>query len=392
MKGERNIVKSLRQLLETDIALRNLVEQSLRQAAIANPHPETNPVRSLDDWCAYLEYFLHHMPWQTMDIGEEASFFRRIDQNIGYFYFLLDQPLDALRRCGYIYPSLQYEPRIAAWLVEYNRTWGEYLSSSASWNDSYYSLARADARFELDTDRYESPTNWHSWNDFFARKLSQSYIDSNRQSIVNRQSSNRQLISPSDGLILDYPVKTMSADHLQDLLGDSPYAVRFAGGEAMHIVLDVFDYHRFHAPCDGRVVEQKIIPGIHAGGGVIIWDEAQGRYRYDSLGATDFQSLETRGVLVLDTSDFGYVALVAVGVQQVSSVQWVEKIQSPITHTFRSCPQGAKNNQSPLFLRVGEEIGSFLFGGSDIVLLFEPGKSPAFALGKSVKVGEKLEK
>ena len=367
MKRERNIVARLQQLLDDDEYLRQLVTQSLAQAAVANPHLHTNPVRTLDEWYVFLERFIHRMPWQTMDIGEDASFFRRIDQNIGYFYFLLDQPLEALKNHGYIYPSLQYEPRIAAWLVEYNKAWGEWLSSADSWNDTYYTLARTDARFELDTDRYESPANWHSWNDFFTRRLK------NHSAFSNQHSAFR---SPCDGVIMDYPAKTMSTNHLQNLLGDSQYAVCFKGGKAMHIVLDVFDYHRFHAPCDGQIVEQKIIPGIHAGGGVIIWDEAQGRYRYDSLGATDFQTLETRGVLVLDTPDFGYVALIAVGVQQVSSVQWTEELSA------------ISSQPSSEFLRVGEEIGRFLFGGSDIILLFEPGKAPAFELGKAVKVGE----
>ena len=361
------------QILDTDVSLRDLMEQSLAQAAIANPHRETNPVRNLEDWYTYLERFLHQMPWQTMDIGEDASFFRRIDQNIGYFYYLIDQPLDALRNKGYIYPSLQYEPRIAAWLVDFNKAWGEWLSGSDSWNDTYYNLARADARFELDTNRYESPSNWHSWNDFFTRRLK------NHSAFSNQHSAFR---SPCDGVIMDYPVKTMSTNHLQDLLGDSLYASLFEGGEAMHIVLDVFDYHRFHAPCEGRVVEQKIIPGIHAGGGVIIWDEAQGRYRYDTLGATDFQSLETRGILILDTPDFGYVALIAVGVQQVSSVQWSEKL-SEFSNQYSDTL-----HHTPYTIHQGTEIGSFKFGGSDIVLLFEPGKAPAFELGKFVKVGD----
>ena len=127
----------IQSLLDCDAELRQLAKQSLAQAAIANPHLRTNPVRSLDDWFAYLERFLHRMPWQTMNVGEDASFFRRIDQNIGYFYYLIDQPLDAFKDRGYWYPSLQYEPRIAAWLVEYNKAWGEWLSSADSWNDSY---------------------------------------------------------------------------------------------------------------------------------------------------------------------------------------------------------------------------------------------------------------
>ena len=361
MKVERNIVSCLRQLLTVDTTLRGLMEQSLQQAAMQNPHMQTNPVRTLDDWYAYLEYFLRHMPWENLDLGEKASFFRRIDQNIGYFYYLLDQPLEALKICGYWYPSLQYEPRIAAWLVDYNNAWGEWLSSLNSWNDTYYNLARTDARFELDTDRYESPSTWHSWNDFFTRKLKEPFAS---------HLSPLTFISPCDGVIMDYPVKTISTTHLQDLLGNSPYAACFEGGEAIHIVLDVFDYHHFHAPCDGRVVEQKIILGIHAGGGVIIWDEEQGRYRYDTLGAVGFQSLETRGVLVMDTPDFGYVALIAVGIQQVSSIQWTSILPTPYT------------------VHQGKELGAFLFGGSDVVLLFEPGKAPSFEIGKAVKVGD----
>ena len=359
MANHQSPISLVKSLLAADPALRQLAEQSLVQAAIANPHLRTNPVRTLDDWFAYLERFLRLMPWQAMDIGEDASFFRRIDQNIGYFYFLIDQPLEPLKGKGYIYPSLQYEPRIAEWLAEYNKAWGEYLSSPDSWNDSYYNLARADARFQLDTDRYESPSNWHSWNDFFARKLNHQL-----------QITNHQFVSPCDGVIASAPVKTSSLENWLDLLGDSPYREKFADGETTHIVLDVFDYHRFHSPCDGKIMEQKIIPGIHAGGGVIIWDEEQGRYRYDQLGATGFQSLETRGVLVLDTPDFGHVALIAVGVQQVSSVQW-----TTIHHT-------------PYTIHQGDELGCFKFGGSDIIILFEPGKAPAFQLGKSVKVGE----
>lgn len=347
-----------------NISLRALLEQSLAQAAVANPHRETNPVRTVEEWCAYVERFARCMPWQGMDIGEEASFFRRIDQNIGYFYFLLDQPLDALKDKGYIYPSLQYEPRVAAWLNDYNTAWGEWLSSPDSWNDSYYKLARSDARFELGTDRYESPEHWHCWNDFFARGLKAKLRD-------NVMTGSRNFLAPCDGEIAFSPVKTASITNWLDLLGDSPYRDAFAGGETTHIVLDVFDYHRFHAPCDGTVLECKTIEGIHAGGGVIIWDEEQGRYRYDQLGVTDFQMLETRGVLVMDTPDFGKIAMVAVGVQQVSSVQWTIRTPSAIT------------------IRQGNELGYFKFGGSDIVLFFESGRAPHIT-PRTVKAGEPL--
>jgi len=366
-------------LLDSDPELKQWMMQSLQQAAIANPHRDTNPVRTLDDWYAYLERFLHRMPWQTMDIGEEASFFHRIDQNIGYFYFLLDQPLDALRDKGYIYPSLQYEPRIAAWLKAYNTAWGEWLSSPDSWNDSYYTLARTDARFELETERYESPSNWHCWNDFFTRRL---------QSSFHFPLSTFYFLSPCDGEIASAPVKTASIANWLDLLGDSPYRDAFAGGETTHIVLDVFDYHRFHMPCDGRVLECSLIPGIHAGGGVIIWDEAEHRYRYDQCGVTDFQMLETRGVLVIDTLDWGKIAIIPVGVQQVSSVQWTHPALPNLESRIDNPESIIPNPESPS-LRQGEELGCFKFGGSDIVLLFEPGRAPHISPGP-VKAGDPL--
>ena len=345
----------IREILNSD--LRQLLERRLQQAAIENPHRETNPVRTIEDWCAYVERFRHQMPWQTMDIGEDASFFRRIDQNIGYFYFLLD--------------DLQYEPRIAQWLKEYNTAWGEWLSSQESWNDAYYQLALSDPLFELATDRYESPENWHSWNDFFARRLRNSF--ENRKSKIEY----RSFIAPCDGEILSAPVKTATIKNWLDLLGDSPYREVFAGGETCHIVLDVFDYHRFHMPCDGTVLECRTIQGIHAGGGEIIWDEAEGRYRYEQCGVTDFQMLETRGVLVLDMPTFGKIAIVPVGVQQVSSVKW--------THPVLTNRDAIIDNR----ISQGEELGKFLFGGSDVVLFFEPGRAPKIS-PKKVKVGENL--
>ena len=354
------MVNRIKNILNADPNLRALLEQSLRQAAAANPNQRTNPVRTLNEWFVYIERFLTLMPWQAMDIGESASFFRRIDQNIGYFYFLLDQPLDALTGKGYIYPSLQYEPRFAAWLRDYNTAWGEWLSSAESWNEGYYRLALTDSRFELNTGRYESPDNWHSWNDFFARKLNHKL-----------QITNNKLISPCDGEIATAPVKTASITNWLDLLGDSPYREVFADGETTHIVLDMFDYHRFHAPCDGKVLDCRTIEGIHAGGGVIIWDEAEHRYRYDQLCATDFQMLETRGVIVFDTTDFGKVALIAVGVQQVSSVVLNERVRLGAT------------------IRQGDELGLFRCGGSDVVLLFEKNRAPKIT-AKTVKAGEIL--
>ena len=355
------MVDRIKDILATNTDLRRLTEQSLAQAHRRNPDPLTNPVQNLEQWLSYLERFLQRMPWQSLALGEDISLFRRIDQCIGYFYFLIDQPLPRLDGRGYPYPSLQYEPRMAMWLRDYNKAWGERLNREDSWCEESYRLALGDSRFQLNTDRYESPEHWHCWNDFFARRL--------RRPLPV---SGKGLISPCDGVITNAPVKTASINRWTDLLGDSPYRHVFADGDTFHITLDIYDYHRFHAPCTGQVLECKTIQGIHAGGGVIVWDETEHRYRYERIGATDFQMLETRGVLVLDTQDFGKMALVSVGVQQVSSVVWDEYVQV-----------GADLHQ-------GDELGRFLFGGSDVVMMFEKGKAPSVAPDKSLKAGETL--
>ena len=356
------VVEQIKQILSSRPDLSAMLEQSLLSAQRANPDRATNPVQSLEEWYVYIAAFLHRMPWDCLQLSEDASFFHRIDQCIGYFYFLLDQPLEELKNRGYWYPSLQYEPAIAKWLTEYNKTWGECLSSRDSWQDAYYQLALTDSRFELDTPRYESPEHWHSWNDFFARRL--------RTPLVVPQIG---MVSPCDGVLVDMPVKMTSVEELSDLLTGSPYKDVFVGGKAIHWVLDVFDYHRFHAPCAGTVIECRTIEGIHAGGGVIIWDEGEHRYRYAQLAATGFQSLETRGVLIMDTPDYGRIALVAVGIQQVSSVVWNESIQV-----------GTKIEQ-------GQELGLFQFGGSDILMLFEAGRELTTENNKPMKVGDKLK-
>ena len=75
----------------------------------------------------------------------------------------------------------------------------------------------------------------------------------------------------------------------------------------------------------------------------------------------------------MDTVEFGRIALVAVGIQQVSSVVWNESIQI-----------GTKIEQ-------GQELGLFQFGGSDILMLFETGSGLTIENDKPMKVGDKLK-
>ena len=44
---------------------------------------------------------------------------------------------------------------------------------------------------------------------------------------------------------------------LKDLLAGSSYAKKFKGGLFTHLYLNVNDYHRYHTPVSGKIVETK---------------------------------------------------------------------------------------------------------------------------------------
>lgn len=323
------MISALKKILyENDLLFEQLKKQ-IEQNREDNDDRESNPVQSVEELWSWLDVFMNSLPWDGLK-REESSVFRRIDQSIGYFY--------------YIFGELQYEPKIAEWMVAFNKTWGEWLNSDESWSEECYEFVKTDGLFELDGGKYEDASNWHSWNDFFSRKLKGDFV---------KEDIGGGLIRPCDGEPKEMPVKTMTLQGLTDLMGNSEYRERFVNGEAIHYVLDVYHYHRYHAPVSGTIREAQVIPGWHTAGGRIVWDKVQNRYRYELENNTNFQCLETRGVLVIERENGKMVAMIPVGVAQVSSVNWRSELQV-----------GAN-------VDAGQELGWFACGGSDVVLLRE---------------------
>ena len=334
------VIDRLKHILANDTRLREKLVRTIDKAAADNPDPQTNPVRTLDDLFEWLERFLTVMPWEGLaSVNKEQRLFRRIDQSIGYQYFL--------------FGDVQYEPKIAEWLKQYNTAWAEHLNSSESWNDEYLELLKSDPLFELDTDKYESPANWHCWNDFFSRRLSKEGF----LALTSRNEDSDRVAFVADGV--EYPwlpirnntldVKTATIENVTDLLGDSPYKWQFENGRVMHIALDMFNYHRFHSPCSGTVVDIREIDGVLSDGGRIIWDAAEHRYRYEQQDNIGYQMAEKRAVIVIEAKNL--IAIIPVGVAQVGSIRLNEDIKT-----------GATVKQS-------QELGCFLCGGSDIVIM-----------------------
>ena len=360
-KERADITKDFIAIMDSDPELKALMEKSIEKGVAVNPDRKTNPVQSLDEFYDYLDWCAVCMPWEMIDVSETyPSIYDQIDQSLIYFYYYLDQPLKELEDRGYYYPTVQYCPAIVEWCVRYASSWGEYLSTPESWNDDYFNAVVESGDFGFSEGWYGDENRWKTFNEFFARHLISPDV---------RPIAETELVAPADskpqgiwkidekGDIIQPEgvlIKSRQFNRVSDLLGpDSSYGDSFAGGTLTHTFLDVNDYHRYHFPVSGTVVEMNKIPAMDAAGGITVWDEESGRYVLQSQ-VIGWQAIETRDSIVLDT-DYGLVAIIPVGMSQVSSCNFTEGLSV-----------GDK-------VEKGDELGYFLFGGSDIVMIFQDG-------------------
>ena len=354
----------LMEMLDNDPELKALVEKSLAKAWEINPDPATNPAKNLDELYAFTDWAEKCLPWESIKGREDMKLYEHIDQSLDVFYFLFDQPLEELEGKGYYYPSLQYHQPIRSWFIEFASNWGQFLSSPDSWSDEAYNLACADERFNMTNGWYGDANIWTSFNDWFARHLvdqpTSHPIDPNA-TVTFPADSKPQGVWPidSEGMFaLDeggLALKSARFNDIENLLSpSSKYAQSFNGGTFTHTFLDVNDYHRYHFPVSGTIVEVKKIPAQDAAGGVTIWEEKAGKYvLLDQYPG--WQSIETRDLVVVDTGEYGLVAILPIAMSQVSSCNFEDSVVV-----------GAH-------VEKGDPMGYFLFGGSDICMVFQEG-------------------
>ena len=361
-------------LLE-DQELKELVIDSINQAKLINPDKDTNPAQSLEELYDFLDWSVKCLPWNVLKNIKYSSLYLDINQSINFFWFLFGQKLDKLKDKGYYLPTLEYHEPIASWIRDYCRAWGSFLSTEESWNDEYFKLQFSDDSFGMNTGWYGKENIWKTYNDFFSRKL----IDPNVRPI-----GISPLVSPADSapagcwkiddngfVIDDVKIKNHKVYNVNDILGkDSKYKNYFNGGTLTHTFLNVNDYHRYHFPIDGEVVEIKKIVDFNAVGGETKYNPETKQYELN-CDDTSWQIIETRDSLILKT-EYGYVAVLPIGMSQVCSCNFEENIQ--IGKSFKK----------------GDPLGYFLFGGSDIVLLFQKDVefTPLFENNKHILMGE----
>ncbi|MGL4854629.1 MAG: archaetidylserine decarboxylase, partial [Lentisphaeria bacterium] len=160
-------------------------------------------------------------------------------------------------------------------------------------------------------------------------------------------SDENELCSPADGRILVYPnvnentlfpVKGAES-RLADLCGEK--MDNFIGGDVAVVRLCPADYHRFHFPCDGKIIKHYKVKG-----------------QYHSVNPVALKEIDNvfvrnkREVTILE-SKFGKIGYIEVGAFGVA---------------------GIEQTYSTVEVNKMDEKGYFKFGGSTVVLLFEPGR------------------
>ena len=354
-------------MVEHNAQLKALLIKSIAQAKELNPDRYINPVQSIDEYYAYIEWSIKALPWENYKRPVQGKAYDEINQNINYFYFLNDRPLKELEGKGYYHNSIQYMEPYRSFLVSFNKTWGAFLDTEASWSKEAYEGVRQDERFGLSKGWYEDPSRWTTFNQFFARHLDSpaarpiasprdssvliSPADAEPQGVwqIDDQSIIRQVEKP--GVI----IKSKAFDSVADLIGPgSAYNKAFAGGTLTHTFLDVMDYHRYHFPMAGKIKEVRLIYADDAIGGSSSWNPTTKRYTLQAT-APGWQSIETRGCVILETEDFGLVAILPIGMSQICSVNFEKRIKPGVS------------------VQKGDQLGYFLFGGSDVVMLFQKG-------------------
>lgn len=383
----------LAELLKSNPQVRDMLAASLEKARQTNPDRNSNPVQSLEEYLEFVSWAETAMPWSLLYQKDYPDIYDDTFQSFVYFNFLVDQPLPELEGRGLVNNSLQYAEPFASWIVTFSRSWGSFLDTRESWNEGYYQLALENPAYGLQNNWYEDRSNWDTFNEFFARYLRSpaerpiagtgdntiavSYADSTPQGVWEID-ENSILVDESGAAVKSSTIRSIKA-----LLGeDSAYSDAFAGGTLTHSFLNVNDYHRYHFPLGGTVKEVRIIPGINPTGGTLWWDDEEKRYAFDPGTRLGWQSVETRGVVILDTGEYGLVALLPIGMVFVSSVNFEDTVKP-----------GA-------IVEKGDMLGNFAFGGSDFVMLFQKGvaftldapKEEGSSSYKHMLTGERLGK
>ena len=327
--------------------------------------PSIEHIKDLDDYLKYINDLVTWAPTETR--GDP----RLVYDNIVKFYFFLDQP-PVKKHQSPIAPGKEAEKLtpLSEWIVKYANSWGSYLDTTESAKE--VKTFKDDPLFNWDEYMpppasflpHEDYKAYRTFNQFFAR-----HVKPGMRPIAGLR-DNSVLVSPADCTFVGWWQIGENSEiyvvgekngiveskglrwSIHELLKESAYADRFKGGIFTHSFLNTYDYHRWHTPVQGKILEAKVIQGqayLDVKVNQVLVDGKPVNH-LNALDGTGYQFVQTRGLIVID-SPIGLVACLPMGMAQVSSVVITAEVG--------------------VTLHKGEELGYFQFGGSDFVMVFE---------------------
>ncbi|MDY8135176.1 phophatidylserine decarboxylase associated domain-containing protein [Aquimarina sp. 2201CG5-10] len=252
------------------------------------------------------------------------------------------------------------------------KAWCGYLNSPASldvvttapkgWLSPQSVINNNLTQFVTNSDMIEDPIHWNfkSYNDFFHRQI----IPICRP--LDGRDNDTVIVSANDGTI--YRIAENVRRETDFNLKSQPYSLvkmlnnnfvdDFVGGSVLQTFLSGHDYHRWRAPISGKVIKTEVVPGY-------MFSELPSE-GFDPSAGTESQGYEanvnTRGLVFIESDNkaIGKVCVIPIGITEISSITIDIK-------------EGD-------YVKKGQEIGRFSYGGSSMCLVFQKGAVKQFTV------------
>jgi phosphatidylserine decarboxylase precursor len=316
--GHIPVVEDLVQLLQARPDLRAALEGAIRTADLKGIENTEALFDLLDDIVAAVPVAEGHPP-----------------ADVKLFYVINHAPEDRLNR----------DESFIAWTRKYMEARGQFMDTPASAAKISSYTARPYWHIQ---DYIADASGWMTFNQFFARELKPG------KRPIAEPCNDKVIVSPADSTFagawdIDANSKVTVKGvtwQIAKLLEGSPYQDEFKNGIYTHSFLNGNDYHRYHVPVSGEIKEVRKIQGRVY---LDLIRKADGTLQF--IDGDTYQYNQERGLIVIDSPEVGLVAVLPIGMGPVSSVNLTPEV-------------GAR-------LQKGEEFGYFMYGGSDIVMLFQ---------------------
>ncbi|WP_300978904.1 phosphatidylserine decarboxylase family protein [Flavobacterium sp.] len=265
--------------------------------------------------------------------------------------------------------------------------WAIYLESSASnWifakeGEQWLSdTAKKQYEYPLWAKDAETLPYWKSWDSFFTRN----FKDPQKSRPIAGSDTNQVVVCPNDGSLFCWQPQVKKKDvfwlkgmpySLDDIFSSTDpeqnkiikeyqLADMFEGGYVFQTYLNPYNFHRWWVPVNGKVLfDPLVIPGCFFSK-LVLPD-----YGGATTASTPYLAeANARGLIVFETPDYGKVCCIPLGMSEVSTVTFDEKMKKDAV------------------VKKGEEMGMFHYGGSSFVVIYQnlPDKQLIFMNDKGV--------